>query len=61
MFKFAKTFEIMSDASWIGIIAILIQEGHPTKYCSEKLSGATLNDPTYDKEMYALTRALENW
>ncbi|PKI58777.1 hypothetical protein CRG98_020836 [Punica granatum] len=28
---------------------------------SEKLSGATLNYPTYDKELYALVRALETW
>jgi hypothetical protein len=25
------------------------------------LSGATLNYPTYDKEMYAFVRALESW
>jgi hypothetical protein len=33
----------------------------PVAYFSEKLSGAALNYPTYDKEMYALVRALENW
>jgi hypothetical protein len=38
-----------------------MQEGHPVTYFSEKLSGAALNYPTYDKEMYALVRALENW
>ncbi|GKV13505.1 hypothetical protein SLEP1_g24505 [Rubroshorea leprosula] len=27
----------------------------------EKLTGAALNYPTYDKEMYALVRALETW
>ena len=30
-------------------------------FFSEKLSGAALNYPTYDKEMYALIRALETW
>jgi hypothetical protein len=30
-------------------------------YFNEKLSGATLNYPTYDKELYALVRALETW
>ncbi|KAH9686182.1 Endonuclease [Citrus sinensis] len=45
----------------IGIGAVLMQEGHPIAYFSEKLSGAALNYPTYDKEMYALVRALETW
>ena len=30
-------------------------------FFSEKLNGAVLNYPTYDKEMYALVRALETW
>uniref|UniRef100_A0A2N9HUK1 Integrase catalytic domain-containing protein n=1 Tax=Fagus sylvatica TaxID=28930 RepID=A0A2N9HUK1_FAGSY len=39
----------------------LMQEGRPIAYFSEKLSGAALNYPTYDKELYALVRALETW
>ncbi|KAH9671243.1 Endonuclease [Citrus sinensis] len=45
----------------IGIGAVLMQEGRPIAYFSEKLSGAALNYPTYDNEMYALVRALETW
>ena len=38
-----------------------MQEGRPIAYFSEKLSGAALNYLTYDKELYALVRALETW
>ncbi|RDX81492.1 hypothetical protein CR513_37815, partial [Mucuna pruriens] len=56
--NFTKSFEIESDASGMDIGAVLMQEGHPIAYFSEKLSGATLNYPTYDKELYALVRSL---
>jgi hypothetical protein len=40
---------------------VLLQEGKPIAYFSEKLSGASLNYSTYDKKLYALVRVLETW
>jgi hypothetical protein len=58
---FTKQSEIECDVSGIGIGGVLMQEGKPIAYFSEKLSGARLNYPVYDKELYALVRVLEVW
>ncbi|XP_040964536.1 uncharacterized protein [Gossypium hirsutum] len=58
----AKANKPMGDTSkGIGIGAVLTQDGIPIAYFSEKLNGAVLNYPVYDKEMYALIHALETW
>ena len=59
--NFGKTFKIECHASGVCIGGVLMQEGRPVAYLSEKLSGPTLNYSVYDKELYALVRSLETW
>ena len=58
---FGKTFELECDASGVVIGGVLMENGKPIAYFSEKLYGPVLNYSPYDKELYALVRSLETW
>ena len=58
---FSSPFEVAVDACCTGIGAVLVQQGHPIEYFSEKLSTSRQTWSTYEQELYALVRALKQW
>ncbi|GKE44118.1 putative mitochondrial protein, partial [Tanacetum coccineum] len=58
---FQKTFVVETDASGIGIGAVLQQEGHPIVYLSKTLAPKHQALSTYEKEFLAVLMALDKW
>lgn len=59
--NFEEEFVVETDASNNGIGAILMQQGHPIFYFSQKLSARKQAASTYTKELLAITEAVLKW
>lgn len=58
---FHLPFTIETDASGVGLGAVLSQKGHPIAYFSKPFSAKLLRSSTYVRELYAITAAVKKW
>ena len=59
--NFARPFTIETDASDVGVGAVLMQDGHPLAYLSKALGTKSKGLSTYEKEFLAILLAVQAW
>jgi hypothetical protein len=59
--NFAEVFTVETDASDVGMGAVLMQKGQPLAYLSKALSEKNKHLSIYDKEFLTLIMAVERW
>ncbi|CAM8971233.1 unnamed protein product [Rhodiola kirilowii] len=58
---FAKPFVVQSDASGVGMGAVLLQNNKPLAYFSKKFTPAMQHSSTYNRELCAIVSAVHKW
>lgn len=59
--NFQMPFTVETDASGVGMGAVLSQGGHPIAYFSKPFSPKLLRASTYIRELFAITAAINKW
>lgn len=59
--NFSMQLKVETDASDVGIGAVLLHEGHPLAFISRLLGSHTRGLSTYEKEYMAVLLAVEHW
>jgi hypothetical protein len=58
---FTTTFLVETDASALGVGAVLMQRGHPLAFLSKALGPKSRGLSTYKKEYLAVILAVQQW
>jgi hypothetical protein len=61
LLDFSKQFQLKTDASDLGVGAVLMQEGHPLAFIRKTLGPRTIGLSTYEKEYLAILIVVEHW
>lgn len=56
---FAVPFTVETNASGIGMGAVLLQNGHPVAFFSKSFTPKLLRASTYVRELFAITAAVK--
>ena len=59
--QFQKSFTLETDASDVGLGAVLMQDNHPIAFLSQSLSPRNAALSTYEKECLAILLAIDKW